>query len=127
MTPRCSTWYVKQHRSSSSRNSHKENRRSKNHRQGLPFMSRYYYTIKKIFEPSASIWGRIPPNPLIAKVVYKKGTPRCSTWYVKQQRSSASRNSHKENRRSKNHRQGHNQFVRYYTNHRHIQTSCLNR
>ena len=127
MTPRCSTWYVKQHRSSSSRNSHKENRRSKNHRQGLPFMSRYYYTIKKIFEPSASIWGRIPPNPLIAKVVYKKGTPRRTSSNSKEQRSGPKQKHQQSSHSCKNHRQGHNQFVRYYTNHRHIQTSCLNR
>lgn len=127
MTPRCSTWYVKQHRSSSSRNSHKENRRSKNHRQGLPFMSRYYYTIKKIFEPSASIWGRIPPNPLIAKVVYKKGTPRCPSTKPKEHCAGAKQKHQQSSHRCKNHRQGHNQFVRYYTNHRHIQTSCLNR
>ena len=127
MTPRCSTWYVKQHRSSSSRNSHKENRRSKNHRQGLPFMSRYYYTIKKIFEPSASIWGRIPPNPLIAKVVYKKGTPRCSSSKSKEHCPGAKQKHQQSSHCCKNHRQGHNQFVRYYTNHRHIQTSCLNR
>ena len=127
MTPRCSTWYVKQHRSSSSRNSHKENRRSKNHRQGLPFMSRYYYTIKKIFEPSASIWGRIPPNPLIAKVVYKKGTPRGSSSNSKEHCSGPKHKHQQASHCRKNHRQGHNQFVRYYTNHRHIQTSCLNR
>lgn len=127
MTPRCSTWYVKQHRSSSSRNSHKENRRSKNHRQGLPFMSRYYYTIKKIFEPSASIWGRIPPNPLIAKVVYKKGTPRCARPNSKEHRSGTKQKHQQASHCRQNHRQGHNQFVRYYTNHRHIQTSCLNR
>lgn len=127
MTPRCSTWYVKQHRSSSSRNSHKENRRSKNHRQGLPFMSRYYYTIKKIFEPSASIWGRIPPNPLIAKVVYKKGTPRCSSSNSKEHCPGPKQKHQQASHCCKNHRQGHNQFVRYYTNHRHIQTSCLNR
>lgn len=113
MTPRCSTWYVKQHRSSSSRNSHKENRRSKNHRQGLPFMSRYYYTIKKIFEPSASIWGRIPPDPLIAKVVYKKGTPRCPSTNPKEHSSGAKQKHQQASHRCKHHRQGHNQFVRY--------------
>ena len=127
MTPRCSTWYVKQHRSSSSRNSHKENRRSKNHRQGLPFMPRYHYTIKKFFEPSASVWGRIPPDPLIAKVVYKKGTPRCPSANSKEHCSGTKQKHQQASHRCKNHRQGHNQFVRYYTNHRHIQTSCLNR
>lgn len=127
MTPRCSTWYVKQHRSSSSRNSHKENRRSKNHRQGLPFMPRYHYTIKKFFEPSASVWGRIPPDPLIAKVVYKKGTPRCSSTNSKEHRSGTKQKHQQSSQSCNHHRQGHNQFVRYYTNHRHIQTSCLNR
>ena len=76
MTPRRPTPQRKRHCSSSSRNRHRVTRLSKNHRQGLLSMSRFYYTTKKFSSLRLFYGGRIPPNPLIAKVVYKKGTPR---------------------------------------------------
>ena len=98
MTPRCPTSQWKRHCSSSSRNCHRVTRLSKNHRQGLLSMSRFYYTTKKFSSLRLFYGGRIPPNPLIAKVVYKKGTPRCPTPQRKRHRSSSSRNRHRATR-----------------------------
>lgn len=67
MTPRCPTSQWKRHCSSSSRNCHRVTRLSKNHRQGLLSMSRFYYTTKKIFEPSALLWGKNSPKPPYCK------------------------------------------------------------
>ena len=108
MTPRRPTPQRKRHCSSSSRNRHRVTRLSKNHRQGLLSMSRFYYTTKKFSSLRLFYGGRIPPNPLIAKVVYKKGTPRCPSSSSKEHRPGSTQKHQQASHCRNNHRQGHN-------------------
>ena len=123
-TPRCSNSSSTQHCSSSKRKPQQSSHCCNPHRRGRVLVSLFIFLnyretklsfllyFKKIFEPSA-IRGRIPPFPLIAKVVYKKGTPRRSNSSPTQHRTSSKRKPQQASHCSKPHRRGRNQFVRY--------------